>query len=191
METTVHSTPTNNTISEEEEEEGESSKSNSGNTENKNTGATVSDLYFYVVLKNPQHMFMTPFQISNGTLTSSIVVARSFPERWSELEFPIVFLQNSFETNSLTRLAWCASVSFQASNEKFTWRINLSKTEKYWEGWFSKLSSLFLSCEVPKMLLLAGVDRLDKELTIGQMQGKVFFCFIFSLAKLHIAVVST
>ncbi|KAM9846232.1 LOW QUALITY PROTEIN: protein phosphatase methylesterase 1 [Aulostomus maculatus] len=54
----------------------------------------------------------------------------------------------------------------------FTWRVDLSKTEKYWEGWFKGLSALFLSCPVPKLLLLAGVDRLDKDLTIGQMQGK-------------------
>lgn len=38
----------------------------------------------------------------------------------------------------------------------YTWRIELSKTEKYWEGWFKGLSSLFLSCPVPKLLLLAG-----------------------------------
>lgn len=54
----------------------------------------------------------------------------------------------------------------------YTWRIELSKTEKYWEGWFKGLSNLFLSCSIPKQLLLAGVDRLDKDLTIGQMQGK-------------------
>uniref|UniRef100_A0A3Q0RZ47 Protein phosphatase methylesterase 1 n=1 Tax=Amphilophus citrinellus TaxID=61819 RepID=A0A3Q0RZ47_AMPCI len=54
----------------------------------------------------------------------------------------------------------------------FTWRVELSKTEKYWEGWFKGLSALFLTSPVPKLLLLAGVDRLDKDLTIGQMQGK-------------------
>uniref|UniRef100_A0A672JPA1 Protein phosphatase methylesterase 1 n=1 Tax=Salarias fasciatus TaxID=181472 RepID=A0A672JPA1_SALFA len=54
----------------------------------------------------------------------------------------------------------------------FTWRVELSKTEKYWEGWFRGLSALFLTCPAPKLLLLAGVDRLDKDLTIGQMQGK-------------------
>lgn len=31
---------------------------------------------------------------------------------------------------------------------------------------------MFLSVNVPKLLLLAGVDRLDKELMVGQMQGK-------------------
>ncbi|XP_077559590.1 protein phosphatase methylesterase 1 isoform X6 [Haemaphysalis longicornis] len=54
----------------------------------------------------------------------------------------------------------------------FVWRIDLSATEEHWKGWFAGLSSLFLSVPQPKLLLLAGVDRLDKELTIGQMQGK-------------------
>lgn len=57
-------------------------------------------------------------------------------------------------------------------NEKFTWRIDLSKTGHFWEGWFKDMSKLFLSCPVPKLLILAGIDRLDKELTIGQMQGQ-------------------
>lgn len=30
----------------------------------------------------------------------------------------------------------------------------------------------FLSVTCPKLLLLAGVDRLDRDLTVGQMQGK-------------------
>ena len=41
----------------------------------------------------------------------------------------------------------------------------------YWEGWFKGLSKMFLSSRIPKLLLLAGIDRLDKELTIAQMQG--------------------
>lgn len=61
----------------------------------------------------------------------------------------------------------------------YTWRIDLSKTEPFWRGWFSNMSSLFLSVPEPKLLLVAGVDRLDKELTIAQMQGEelpFFFC---------------
>lgn len=57
-------------------------------------------------------------------------------------------------------------------SHRYTWRIDLSKTDKYWTGWFKGLSEKFLSCNIPKLLLLAGVDRLDKDLTIGQMQGK-------------------
>ncbi|KAK6061058.1 hydrolase, alpha/beta domain protein, partial [Cooperia oncophora] len=55
---------------------------------------------------------------------------------------------------------------------KYVWRIDLMDTEPYWVGWFQGLSAKFLSCGPPKLLVLAGVDRLDKDLTIAQMQGK-------------------
>lgn len=55
--------------------------------------------------------------------------------------------------------------------KKYTWRIDLAKTERHWAGWFNGLSVAFLNVPAPKMLLLAGVDRLDRDLTVGQMQG--------------------
>ncbi|KPJ17965.1 putative protein phosphatase methylesterase 1 [Papilio machaon] len=55
---------------------------------------------------------------------------------------------------------------------KYKWRIELSRTEKHWEGWFGGLSSAFLHTRSPRLLLLASVDGLDRELTVGQMQGK-------------------
>lgn len=48
----------------------------------------------------------------------------------------------------------------------------MTKTEKYWKDWFQGLSTMFLNVHTPKLLLLAGVDRLDKDLMVGQMQGK-------------------
>jgi len=39
-------------------------------------------------------------------------------------------------------------------------------------GWFKGLSSTFLATRAARLLVLAGTDRLDKELMIGQMQGK-------------------
>jgi len=54
----------------------------------------------------------------------------------------------------------------------YTWRIDLSNTEKHWPSWFQGMTKKFLDVPVPKLLVLAGVDRLDKDLTIGQMQGK-------------------
>ena len=44
--------------------------------------------------------------------------------------------------------------------------------EEHWRGWFEGISTQFLAAPGAKLLLLAGVDRLDKELTIAQMQGK-------------------
>lgn len=42
----------------------------------------------------------------------------------------------------------------------YKWRVDLSKSEKYWDGWFRGTSSLFLACNLPKLLLLAGEDSL-------------------------------
>lgn len=69
------------------------------------------------------------------------------------------------------------SLKFQAplasaNPKKYTWRIDLSQTERYWKGWFEDLSNKFLNTPVPKLLILAGIDNLDKTLQIGQMQGK-------------------
>ncbi|KAI9784101.1 MAG: Protein phosphatase methylesterase 1 [Geoglossum umbratile] len=60
----------------------------------------------------------------------------------------------------------------QNPSRTWVWRTDLAKTQPFWEGWFIGLSKKFLEAKGGKLLLLAGTDRLDKELTIGQMQGK-------------------
>jgi protein phosphatase methylesterase 1 len=64
------------------------------------------------------------------------------------------------------------------------WRTDLAATKPFWEDWFVGLSRKFLEAKGGKLLLLAGTDRLDKELMIGQMQGMLttfnpFFRFGF------------
>ena len=59
---------------------------------------------------------------------------------------------------------------------KWTWRTDLSRTEAYWRNWFDGMSGKFLAGRGAKLLLLAGTDRLDKELMIGQMQGELPSC---------------
>lgn len=57
---------------------------------------------------------------------------------------------------------------------KYIWRTDLSTTKPFWSSWFASLSTKFLSppSSISKLLILAGTDRLDKPLTIAQMQGK-------------------
>ncbi|KAJ3182892.1 hypothetical protein HDU85_002495 [Gaertneriomyces sp. JEL0708] len=52
------------------------------------------------------------------------------------------------------------------------WRTSLEKSKGYWKGWFEGLSERFLKAPANRVLVLAGTDRLDTPLTIGQMQGK-------------------
>lgn len=56
-------------------------------------------------------------------------------------------------------------------NRPWKWRTDLATTEPFWSDWFVGLSKKFLEAKGGKMLVLAGTDRLDRELTIGQMQG--------------------
>lgn len=77
-----------------------------------------------------------------------------------------------------------AAISFPSqlklsSRGYLTWRTNLGKSEPYWKEWYESLSSKFLNVRGAKLLILAAKDRLDKELMIGEMQGK------FQLKVIH------
>lgn len=78
----------------------------------------------------------------------------------------------------------------------FYWRTDLEQTAPFWKGrlviiklllgfnwrigWFSNLSQHFLSVPAMKMLMLAGVDRLDQPLTIAQMQVRFLQIYLFN-----------
>lgn len=70
------------------------------------------------------------------------------------------------------RVSIPTTLTYDESKKCYVYRARLEETEQYWRGWYEGLSEKFLSCGVPKLLLLAGADRLDRALTIGQMQGK-------------------
>ncbi|XP_015886160.1 uncharacterized protein LOC107421438 isoform X1 [Ziziphus jujuba] len=70
------------------------------------------------------------------------------------------------------RVSVPTTLKYDDSKKCYTYRARLEETEQYWRGWYEGLSDKFLSSPVPKLLLLAGTDRLDRSLTIGQMQGK-------------------
>nr|POE49499.1 protein phosphatase methylesterase 1 [Quercus suber] len=97
-------------------------------------------------------------------------------------------LRNSTSANAsvpslLTPVLHSPSTPLRESEEKehdpsapqsYTWKTALASTQPFWSTWFTGMSSKFLSAPYgpAKMLILAGTDRLDRELMIGQMQGK-------------------
>lgn len=96
----------------------------------------------------------------------------------AESESPAVGITNPMsipedaEDESATSKFTTPAASSLTSSHKYTWRIDLSRSERFWTGWFENLSDKFLDAQIPKLLILAGIDNLDKKLTIGQMQGK-------------------
>lgn len=63
-------------------------------------------------------------------------------------------------------------VSSPSSSHPWKWRTPLRSTAPFWDGWYESLSSKFLAVRTARLLILAGAERLDKALMIGQMQGK-------------------
>ncbi|GMM54058.1 carboxylesterase-mitochondrial 37S ribosomal protein YmS2 [Maudiozyma humilis] len=49
---------------------------------------------------------------------------------------------------------------------------NLSTFRPFWDTWFTGLSHKFVTLPTSRLLILAGNDNLDRELIIGQIQGK-------------------
>lgn len=100
-------------------------------------------------------------------------ILSSRPETFTSIESAVQWTSRS---NLVKNLA-SAKISVppqvvKCEDDEFKWRTDLLSSKPYWEGWFKGLSSKFLSSKIPKLLVLAGTDRLDTELTIGQMQGK-------------------
>ncbi|XP_061921768.1 protein phosphatase methylesterase 1-like [Entelurus aequoreus] len=93
-------------------------------------------------------------------------------EQASPVSDVVVECNEEFYDQSYDKDNAATEVSLSEGQSVYRWRIDLSKSEKYWDGWFRGTSNLFLSCNLPKLLLLAGIDRLDRDLTIGQIQGK-------------------
>ncbi|GMF73609.1 unnamed protein product [Aspergillus oryzae] len=87
------------------------------------------------------------------------------------------FLQKKSAAGSLVARVSVPSLLYEEAaptdpSKPWVWRTNLAETKPFWENWFIGLSKKFLEARGGKLLLLAGTDRLDKELMIGQMQGK-------------------
>tara|TARA_B100000085_G_scaffold174303_1_gene158762 strand:+ start:305 stop:988 length:684 start_codon:yes stop_codon:yes gene_type:complete len=55
---------------------------------------------------------------------------------------------------------------------RYVWRTDVRATAPFWRAWYEGLSRKFLAVRAAKLLILAGNDRLDTELTVAQMQGK-------------------
>lgn len=79
--------------------------------------------------------------------------------------------------NGLSRLQSSAEISIPALFQKLkdgsvSRKTDLKIFSPYWDTWFTGLSHQFVTSATCKLLILAGNDNLDKELIIGQMQGK-------------------
>lgn len=103
-------------------------------------------------------------------------IVNNRPPNFSSVNKAIEYMYKSGTIKNLesARISVPPLIKEIVKNDKkiYEWKTNLLASEKYWTEWFKGLTRCFLNIKIPKILMLAGIERLDKELTIAQMQGK-------------------
>ncbi|KAG5224562.1 hydrolase family protein [Salix suchowensis] len=121
---------------------------------------------------------MVVVDVVEGTAMASLVhmqkLLSSRMQHFSSMEKAIEWSVRGGSLRNIdsARVSVPTTLKYDDSKKCYVYRTRLEETEQYWRGWYEGLSDKFLSCPIPKLLLLAGTDRLDRSLTIGQMQGK-------------------
>ena len=105
----------------------------------------------------------------------SIVASR--PNQFASIQSVIKYGVSSGTVRNLAsaKVSMTAQVveKTDAKGQKvWVWRTDLLASKQYWTEWFTGLTNSFLKVRIPKQLLLAGNERMDKDLTIAHMQGK-------------------
>jgi protein phosphatase methylesterase 1 len=129
-------------------------------------------------------MYLSTRPIQFPSLSSGIEWQYVFKSRLSLFYTYLCSTRSRTIRNTTSARASVPSLLYEQSEpmdpaRPWLWRTNLSATKPFWENWFVGLSRKFLDARGGKLLLLAGTDRLDKELMIGQMQGIPFSAFQF------------
>ncbi|ORX47483.1 protein phosphatase methylesterase [Hesseltinella vesiculosa] len=139
-------------------------------------GSVVVDVAYQKLL--PNVLGVVVLDVVEGSaleaLQSMQTILSSRPTSFPSVEQAI---QWTYKTKMVRNLEACRLsvpplVTRAGDGDSYIWRTDLQLTQPYWTEWFTDLSKKFLGSPVSKLLLLAGTDRLDKELTIAQMQGK-------------------
>lgn len=129
------------------------------------TGLLGQKLLGYAVLDVVEGSAMEALKHMQTYLASR---PKTFPSLPAAVEWHI---RSRTLRNPQSARASVPSLLLEGSDGRLAWRTELGSTETYWENWFTGMSAKFLSGKGAKLLILAGTDRLDKELMIGQMQG--------------------
>lgn len=132
----------------------------------------------------PSLVGIVVIDLVEGTALNSLIHMRSIinrrPKSFKSMEDAIKYCSTSGMIRNYKSAQLSVPPMFikDELTNKYIWRTKVLLSEPYWRGWFIGLSELFLKSPVSKMLMLADTDRLDKPLTIGQMQGKYELCIV-------------
>lgn len=89
----------------------------------------------------------------------------------------------TLRNNSKTFNWWKRLTAACTLQSVYKWRVDLSKSEKYWDGWFRGTSNLFLACNLPKLLLLAGGFFTNIPSQLLTLKATSQFCALLHLCE--------
>ena len=104
-------------------------------------------------------------------------IVNNRPERFNSIQKGIEYMYKSGTIQNIesARISVPPLLKEDINNKgtkTYIFKTNLMESKPFWNEWFIGLTKAFLSCTIPKTLMLAGIERMDKDLTITQMQGK-------------------
>ena len=104
-------------------------------------------------------------------------IVNNRPERFNSIQKGIEYMYKSGTIKNIesARISVPPLLKEDINNKgvkTYVFKTNLMDSKPFWNEWFIGLTKAFLSCNIPKTLMLAGIERMDKDLTIAQMQGK-------------------
>lgn len=151
-------------------------------------GSVVVNVAHKRILKNI--IGVTVLDVVEGSamdaLSSMTKILSSRPVRFTSTEQAVMWsLQSDTLHNPESARLSIPALIESADGDALKWITDLTKTQPFWAEWFQGLSERFLNSGTAKLLILAGTDRLDKPLIIGQMQGnKNAYKFTYGKANL-------
>lgn len=106
------------------------------------------------------------------SLASMPTLVKSWPPFFDSLEEAAEWAVRSRQLRSLESARLSVPGMLKKQGDKYVWVLDLLATKPFWDSWFKGLDQAFLSASCACLLILAGTGRLDRDLLMGQMQGK-------------------
>jgi protein phosphatase methylesterase 1 len=110
------------------------------------------------------------------SLSSMNSYLNNLPKSFNSIQDAINWHLNNHLINNLQscKVSIPSIINYDSINKNYKFIINLNNTKSFWNDWFIGLSDKFIKIpnKISKLLILANNDYLDKDLIIGQMQGK-------------------
>ena len=139
-------------------------------------GAMAIHLAFTGEIANLQGLII--LDVVEGTVFEALPVMdkfiSSFPISFDSLKSGIDWSLKNILSNPESAIVSIPS-QLKFDGKTWRWRVDLKATKPFWNEWFLGIGNKFLLAPIPsggKVLVLVGHERLDKPLTIAQMQGK-------------------